>query len=202
MAFLLKSSNSDKYLESSEAIDCTERTIIDCAARLAETAHDEIARTRAVYEFVRDQIRHSFDAQGSIITCNASDVLKHREGICYAKSHLLAALLRRLGIAAGFCYQKLICSDDAAAPRFALHAVNAVYLQSLRRWVRLDARGNKNGIAAQFSLEREILAFPVRPELGEADGGIIYAEPSPNVLAVLRNSRTLQELEANLPSAV
>lgn len=41
-------------------------------------------------------------------------------GICFAKSHLLAALLRCKSIPAGFCYQKLIL-DDETAPVLIYH---------------------------------------------------------------------------------
>lgn len=48
------------------------------------------------------------------VTCSASDVLQHRSGICYAKSNLLAALLRKEGIPTRFCYQRLILFEQSA----------------------------------------------------------------------------------------
>lgn len=42
----------------------------------------------------------------------------------------------------------------------------------------MDARGNKVGVDAQFDLEQERLAFPVREDLGEVDYGIVYANLS------------------------
>ena len=131
------------------------------------------------------------------MSCRASDVLVNGHGICYAKSHLLAALLRSAGIPAGFCYQKLRFSDER--PSLVLNAINAVYLYSLGRWIRLDARGNHEGVNAQFSTGKEILAFPVQPELGEEDGLIIYPGPSHNVIEALTKSKTLFDLMENLP---
>lgn len=125
-------------------------------------------------------------------------MLKHREGICFAKSHLLAALLRKLGIPAGFCYQRLVL-DDADPTDLTLHGLNAVYLPSLERWIRLDARGNKPGVEAQFSLETEILAYPVRTELGEIDYPTIYSQPLSTVIAVLQKSKTIAQLRDQLP---
>jgi hypothetical protein len=49
-------------------------------------------------------------------------------------------------------------------------------------------------------LEREMLAFPVRSELGEADIRMVYAEPNANVVSALERSKTLEELEKNLPT--
>jgi hypothetical protein len=165
----------------------------------------EQAYAKAVFEHVRDAFPHSFDLLRSGkpvsgISCKASDVLLYGHGICYAKSHLLAALLRIAGIPAGFCYQKLLFGDEN--PVLALHAVNAVYLFSLKKWIRLDTRGNSKGIVAQYSTDEEKLAFPVRPELGEEDGFIIYAEPSHNAVRALKKSKTLYDLMDNLPGAI
>ncbi|MBT2393298.1 hypothetical protein J7E87_28690 [Streptomyces sp. ISL-1] len=40
---------------------------------------------------------------------------------------------------------------------------------SADRWIRLDARGNKEGVDARFSLDGEHLAWPVDPSQGEID---------------------------------
>jgi hypothetical protein len=52
------------------------------------------ALEKACFEWVRDEIRHSYDYQMNPVTCRASDVLEYKTGYCFAKSHLLAALLR------------------------------------------------------------------------------------------------------------
>ena len=167
--------------------------------------YSEAAYVRAAFEYVRDAFPHSFDLLRSgkpvsRVSCKASDVLLNGHGICYAKSHLLAALLRIAGIPAGFNYQKLRFSDED--PALVLHAVSAVYLYSLGKWIRLDARGNHDGVNAQFSTNKELLAFPVRPELGEEDGLIIYAEPAHNVVEALNKSKTIYDLIRNLPGEV
>ncbi len=64
------------------------------------------------------------------------------------------------------------------------------------------AKGNKYGVDAQFRLDDEKLAFPVRPDLGEEDGFTIYAGPSPNVLAALKKSNTIEDLIDNLPDQI
>jgi transglutaminase-like putative cysteine protease len=61
------------------------------------------------------------------VTCKASDVLIHGTGYCYAKSHLLVALLRANGIPAGLCYQRLTIENDG--PSYCLRGLNAVYLE-------------------------------------------------------------------------
>lgn len=39
----------------------------------------------------------------------------------------------------------------------------------MNKWIRLDARGNKDTIHAEFGLEEEKLAFYIRAELNEVD---------------------------------
>ena len=99
------------YLQYTEIIDYDHPAVVAEAKRLAEGLHDDTAIAKRCFEYVRDEIRHSGDAKDEITTCKASEVLEHRTGWCYAKSHLLAALLRANGIPTGFSYQRLSCSE-------------------------------------------------------------------------------------------
>lgn len=123
----------------------------------------------------------------------ASDVLKYKHGLCFANAHLLAAILRSLNIPTGFCYQKLEFDEG-----YGLHGLNAVYIKSIDKWIRLDARGNKDGINAQFSLDKEILAYPVNKENGEVDFPNIYSEPNKKVIEILKTSKNLTEAVNNV----
>ncbi|MCI8409501.1 MAG: transglutaminase domain-containing protein, partial [Lachnospiraceae bacterium] len=145
-----------------------------------------------------DNISHSADINEDIITCAASEVLKAGHGICFAKSHLLAALLRCKSVPAGFCYQKIII-DDEITPVLVYHGLNGVYIKDYKKWIRLDARGNKTGVNAQFSIETEHLAFPIRPNRGEVDSFIVYPDPDIKILERLRKNKTRTELWDNLP---
>jgi transglutaminase-like putative cysteine protease len=183
------------YLESSEMIDWKHASITRQAAILSAGSGRKVETANACFEFVRDQIKHSWDFQMNPVTCAASDVLKHGTGYCYAKSHLLAALLRANGIPAGLSYQRLTISDDV--PPFSLHGLNAVWLEG-HGWYRIDARGNKSGVDAQFCPPVEKLAFPIITE-GEADLPGIYAEPLPVVVQALCENKTWQDVADHLP---
>ena len=160
--------------------------------------HEEIAR--AAFAFVRDDIAHSWDAQDRVVTLSASDVLRERTGICYAKSHLLAALLRAREIPGGFSYQRLTILDTPESG-FCIHAFNTVYLDAHRRWIRVDARGNKPGVDAQFTIEREQLAFAVRPDIGELDYRCNLPDPHPAILETLRaNTDAIEMYRTGLPT--
>ena len=172
------------YLQPSPLIDFTHPGIREYIAGSAGRGRTEADIVRETFEFVRDQVSHSWDIGSRRVTAKASEVLRHREGICYAKSHLLAALLRGMGIPSGLCYQRLTLGDTPDAG-YCVHALNTVYLASLGRWIRLDARGNKPGVDAQFSTDSEQLAFAVRPEYGERDYGTNHPEPHPKIVETL-----------------
>lgn len=188
-----------KYLAADSVINYENEDIKKLSDALFEKVDDELDYIRVSYEFVRDQISHSADVGENLITCSASEVLKAGHGICFAKSHLLAALLRCKSIPAGLCYQKIIL-DDETAPVLVYHGFVGVYIKELGKWIRLDARGNKEGVNAQFSIETEQLAFPIRPELGEVDDYVVYPNPDAKVLERLQKYSTRTQLWEELPT--
>lgn len=198
MQLIPESDNLSDYLNSSNIVDFDNEEIGKVAQQLRQSSNDEIELAKNIYEYVRDTVPHSFDIDGNVVTCRASDVLRHREGICFAKSHLLAAMMRSVGIPAGFCYQLLVF-DDTDPQYMTLHGLNAIYLKSLSKWIRLDPRGNKAGVEAEFSIDEEKLAFPGRKEFSEQDYPIIYVNPNDNVVSALQTIMTVQELRDNLP---
>ncbi len=187
-----ESDNLQDYLKKSEVIDFDNRLIVDKCLELQKGTGDEISLIKKVYEFVRDEIRHTGDIGEMSVTCKASEVLEAGHGICCAKAHLFAAMLRYFGVPAGFCYQKLSSSRDINI-KF-LHGLNAVYLKDLDKWIRLDARGNKPGRDAQFSIYEEKISKKVNKELGEEDSPVIFAEPNPTVIEILKTSKDMKEL--------
>lgn len=186
---------TQQYLEFSTYIDGDHPDVARKAADLAAGCATEQEVVKACFEFVRDSIKHSGDFKLNPTTCRASDVLRHGTGWCYAKSHLLAALLRSNGIPAGLCYQRL--SEGVEGPPYCLHGLNAVYLKS-HGWYRIDARGNKPGVDAQFTPPLERLAFQVLAEQ-ERDLPEIWPEPMPQVVNALLAYSSVQEVADNLP---
>ena len=174
------------YLKPGPYVDFDCKSIQEMAQTLLVPGSD-VETTRKAYLFVRDTVKHSWDAQDKRITITASDVLREKVGICWAKSNLLAALLRANHIPSGICYQRLTLGDTPDTG-YCIHALNAVYLKSLNKWIRLDARGNKPGIDAQMCIDAEKLAFPIRPEYDEIDYKLIYAEPAPITMQILESS--------------
>src|SRR5262245_54865655 len=102
-----ESENLDNYLVSDAIVDWQTPAVRYRARDLTRALTDEVEKARCLYEWVRDEIPHTNDAGLDVVTCTASDVLHQGTGICFSKSHLLAAFLRSVGIPAGFCYQVL-----------------------------------------------------------------------------------------------
>jgi len=186
------------YLAQSKYIDFGHPAVAERAAALAKGTSGKTAIAQRCFEFVRDEIRHSWDFKQNPVTCRASDVLLHGTGYCYAKSHLLAALLRANHIPAGLCYQRL--SVGESGPPYCLHGLNAVFLQE-HGWYRIDARGNKAGVSADFCPPREVLAFPIR-EHNERDFPEIWPEPLPQITAALERHGDVSLVHANLPDVL
>lgn len=180
------------YLASDDVIDHEHPLVRETSAGLRSGAADAYEYARTAFESVRDAIPHSYDANDLRVTWRASDVLEQRTGICYAKAHALVALLRAGSVPAALCYQKL----------GVVHGLVAVRMPGGRTWHRQDPRGNKPGVDARFSLDRERLAFT--PTLGsnEMDYPVLYAAPHPKVLRALRSARDRHSLAERLPSAL
>ena len=185
----------DQYLASSQYIDWETPVVRAKAAELAANLDDDTDVARACFEFVRDEIHHSFDYRRNPVTCAASEVLEHGTGYCYAKSHLLAALLRANGIPSGLCYQRLTIDDER--PPFCLHGLNAVNLKRFG-WYRIDPRGNKTGVSAEFCPPVEKLAFPIVVP-GESDLPEIWPEPLEIITQALARYDNYEDVANNLP---
>jgi len=186
----------EQYLETSDYIDWQHPLVSQKAAELASAGgRSDYDVAKRCFEFVRDAIQHSWDYRMNPVTCKASDVLIHQTGYCYAKSHLLAALLRANNIPAGLSYQRLTIENDE--PPYCLHGLNAVYLKQFG-WYRIDARGNKPGVSAEFCPPVEKLAFPlVSPYESDLPG--IWAKPLPQIVKALTENNSVEEVFANLP---
>jgi len=184
-----------KYLQSTKIIDFYHRDIQILAKELSYKKKNDEAIAKVCFEFVRDKIRHSGDCQDDITTITASDVLKQQTGWCYAKSHLLTAILRANNIPSGLAYQRLSCSEYKE-DTYCLHGLNWVYLKDYG-WYRIDPRGNKDGINAQFVPPVEQLAFI--PQENEYDIECNFTDPLPEVLYALYHNDCYEKMVNNFP---
>ncbi|MCL2577582.1 MAG: transglutaminase family protein [Defluviitaleaceae bacterium] len=197
MKFILESNNLADYLKSDKYIDFHEKSVQKKADELFDSLSCKKEKIKAGFEYVRDKIHHSGDINSDKMTKSASEVLEHGEGICLAKSHLLAALLRYAGIPAGLCYQRLTCGDTPDTG-YVTHGLNAVFLSDENKWIRLDARGNKQNVNSHFSIHEEKLAFPIRAEYGEVDYPVIHFQTHKKITEVMDKYKNYREYMAGI----
>ena len=194
----MTTSNPQKYLSSNKAVDSDHPAIIALAKELSHGLDSDEEIAKKCFEYVRDEINHSGDITSDQATYRASEVLEHKTGWCYAKSHLLAALLRANNIPAGLCYQRL-SQGEKGAP-YCLHGLNAVYLKKYG-WYRVDPRGNKQGVDAQFTPPVEKLAFAIQ-DANEGDFERIYVEPLDEVAKALQCNVDYKAMTQNFPDRI
>ncbi|MBU6339324.1 MAG: class I tRNA ligase family protein [Rickettsiales bacterium] len=196
--------NFDNFLKETDLIDHQNPVIKDLAAKIkssAKNSNDEIELAKLAYNFVRDEIDHAMDDEKYLIekpSLKASEVLQNKGAFCFGKATLLCAILRNLNIACGFSDQ-LLMFDENISDRKIIHTVNAVYFKSLKKWVRLDARGNKPAdVNTEFSVDEEKLAYPARAEFNEIDNLGIYADVAKEAIKLYQISKNNAEIIDNL----
>jgi transglutaminase-like putative cysteine protease len=196
-----ESDDLGRYLEDTITVDWQTPEVMARTKDLLEGASNAEERVERLFRFVRDEISHSQDVETDAKTCRASEVLKEATGLCYAKSHLLAGMLRIAGFPTGFCYVRL--ADEKRPDRFALHGFNAVYWQPREGWIYLDARGNKPGVETECRFESPwSLAYTPDAEKGEAFLPFIYRRPGKRIIDLLERAPSLEAICRNLPDAL
>ena len=186
----------DIFLQETAYIDYSSPIVREQAKALFKSVNSELEKVRIAFEFVRDEISHSIDVNAPVVTAKASDVLKHKTGICHAKANLLAALLRSQRIPTGMCYQHLTKKDDDSEGYY-VHCFNAVHVGN--RWIKLDTRGNNDRVNVAFSLHDPALAYANRPQYNEFFWPGIFASPHRASMNALDAAKNIQELLKALP---
>lgn len=158
----------------------------------------------------------AFFARG--IACRASEVLALGHGLCFAKSHLLVALLRFAGHPAGFCYARLV--DDERPGRFVLHGFVGCLEPTRALWIPLDPRGDRRvaaasgvGGAGASDVPGAIssvcrfdppysLAYVPDAERGESLLPFVYKRPAKRIVDFLERVPDRAALRRNLPDSI
>lgn len=223
-----------RYLEDTITIDWQTPSVSECARRLLAEADAERgtsagahARIARLFHFVRDEIAHTFDLDESAreerasaivsgfapgfvrrgVACRASEVLALGHGLCFAKSHLLAALLRFAGHPTGFCHARLV--DDERPGRFVLHGFVACRLADEGRFILLDPRGNRGRSGEPGAIGSECrfappysLAFAPDPARGEQLLPRIAKRPGKRIVDWLERVPNLEAAKRSLPDSL
>ncbi|MBW2497488.1 MAG: transglutaminase domain-containing protein [Deltaproteobacteria bacterium] len=190
-----------RYLEDTIIIDWQTPSVMAKCRELLEGISTGEEHVERLFRFVRDEIGHSLDIETEAHPCRSSEVLKEGTGLCYAKSHLLAALLRSTGIPVGFCYVRL--EDEERPGACVLHGFNAVYWEPRRGWIFLDARGNTDAIETECRFEPpwSLVAWP-EAERGESFLPFIYRRPAKRIVELLERVPNFETLRRSLPDSI
>ncbi|WP_431801946.1 hypothetical protein [Halobacillus andaensis] len=94
MELVCESDQLEDYLLELNEVNYSNSTIKGKIEELFNPTQTELEKAKAAFEYVRDEIVHSWDIQGQLETCKASDVLKYKEKfdekdypVIYAKPH-------------------------------------------------------------------------------------------------------------------
>ncbi|HHU90859.1 MAG TPA: transglutaminase domain-containing protein [Clostridiaceae bacterium] len=192
-------SDISNYLENSDIIDFDHPLVSQTAEQLTYGLKDNLSKAREIYKFTRDHIFNSFEINATSVTRTASEVLDKGHGICFAKSHLLAALMRASDIPAGFCYQILYDEDFE---RLIVHGFNGVFIEELDKWFRIDTCLHVDVNDWEFDPFKDSATKTIREEIGEYDDFTIYHVPNKKILKILTAADTLEELIHLIPSEI
>jgi hypothetical protein len=100
----------EEYLAASGCCDIEHPEIIRQSRALVEGKLSEREKAAAIFRFVRNQVKYRFDYPAR----KASETLSARQGNCFNKANLQAALLRAAGLEAG--YGVLLTNRDIFEP--------------------------------------------------------------------------------------
>ena len=190
---------TDRFLEETEYVDWkdmlitreTSQTIIGC-----KTDEDKV---KAVFEFVRDGITNAMNIDSVALPWTASTTVRAMVGTDDSKAMVFAAMVRALGIPAGFCYQRLTVVDDDSEGYY-LHCYNAVYLDG--KWIKVDASGRLGARDATFCKIEPDLAFIPREVYGESNISGIFARPYEKSMDVLKSAERISDIIFGLPDTI
>ena len=105
--------------------------------------------------------------------------------------------MRANGVPSGISCQYLTRADEDESEGYIIHALNTVFIRGLNKWIRLDARGNKESVHVDFSLEEERLTFPIRSHLGEIDFRDNNTDLDERLIHILQESRSILKVTAD-----
>lgn len=185
-----ESDDLGRYLEDTITIDWQTPIVSERATALLAGCDTPEARVEALFRFVRDEIADAVETPDAPLACSASQVLHAGAGLDYAKSHLLAALLRFAGVPTGFCYARLV--DPEHPGRFVLRGSNAIWWAPGACWVPLDASDGRGAAAVSVRFAPP-WQLPTLPDPGRGEGFLpaILRRPPRRIIDLLERAPDL-----------
>src|SRR5690625_6999203 len=94
MELICESNELNEYLTELNAVDYSNPVIQEKTSELFNSSQTDIEKVKIAFQFVRDEIHHSWDIQGTQVTCNASEVRSEEHtSELQSRGHLVCRLL-------------------------------------------------------------------------------------------------------------
>lgn len=166
-----------EFLEPTRLIDYHHPAILAQSTKLTQACQSPAEKARAIFYFIRDEIRYDFRLKYTPVEYQASHILQAGGGFCTQKAILFCALARSSGIPAGIYFYDII--DHSLTDFFASllrtrtlfhHGIAALFLDG--KWLKYDATLDpqlsirKNYVLVDFFPDRDCL-LPVNTKRGE-----------------------------------
>ena len=84
----------DSFLKETDCIDFSNPVIQKKVLELKQSAASSLDYIKKSYEFVRDEIPHSWDIKAQTVSRKASEVLINKTGICFNLTNSTSLFLR------------------------------------------------------------------------------------------------------------
>ena len=149
--------NLDLYLKPTFLIDSDSEVVKKKATLLAEKYSSQRGKAKALFYFVRDEIKYNPSPPHSVEDYRASKTLQRREGYCVQKAVVLTAFARAVGIPARLGFADI---KNHLAPKdlveimgtnmFVYHGYSELWLNN--GWVKATPAFNI-GMCNKFDLE-------------------------------------------------
>jgi len=136
--------NFDSYLQPTEFFDFNKKFVREKAFKIIEGVETEKEKAKALFYWVRDQIKYNMLTYNPSIKANfkASVTLRRKNGFCVSKSILLSTFARAIGIPARIHLVDLInhkisqkVIDFMGTNVMHYHGYSELYLNN--KWVKL-----------------------------------------------------------------
>lgn len=141
------SNSSDPYLSSSKNCQVSDSTIQSLAKKITSGATTYTSKATKIFNWVRDNLAYSFYYNTKY---GAVKTLQYKKGNCVDHSHLMAALMRAVGIKTRYVHVNAKFSSGSTYG----HVFSEVYVNG--KWVKADATSSKNslGVIKSWTLSK------------------------------------------------
>lgn len=190
-----ETNNFDEYLKENEYVDFSAPNIQKLCKELFTDKMTEREKLCSAFDYLRENVPHSFRVSTGHITTKASDTLKYKTGVCHAHSNLLCAVMRAEGIPAGLRFQRIVLCEEPER-QYCIHCFNAVYI--IGQWQMCDLSSTDKNAPQKIKAGDAVCAFENNDASNEYFYDGIYSEPDLPTMKMLENAKDIDDVYKGL----